>query len=103
MPFNTAFTLYDLSGDLNADNEFRDSEAHPAYYCQSVRRDPISTKIIRMPVADWPTQPVATSREPWSAWLYFTSSSAMEGYIKIGSNEPTSMANHLRSSGGTSK
>ncbi len=88
--YMNAFTLYDLSGSLTSDNEFRDSEARSAYYCQVLRQNPLSTKIIRM--ADWPLQP---QRDPASAWLYFTSDSKMEGYIKFGSREPTSLAEHL--------
>ncbi|KAF8324576.1 uncharacterized protein EI90DRAFT_3075114 [Cantharellus anzutake] len=75
-----AFTLYDLSGSLTSDNEFRDSEARSAYYCQVLRQNPLSTKIIRM--ADWPLQSL---KDPASAWLYFTSTDKMEGYIKFGS------------------
>jgi len=34
-------------------------------------------------------------KEPASAWLYFTSEDKMEGYIKFGSREPTSLAEHV--------
>ena len=88
--YMNAFTLYDLSGSLTSDNEFRDSEARSAYYCQVLRQSPLSTKIIRM--ADWPLHP---QKEPASAWLYFTSEDKMEGYIKFGSREPTSLAEHV--------
>jgi hypothetical protein len=89
----TAFTLYDLSGSLTADNEFRDAEAHCAYYCQIVNHNPLSTKITRL--TDWPRQPLAPFIEPWTSWLFFTSNDAMEGYIKFGSREPSPMGGYL--------
>ena len=89
----TAFTLYDLSGNLASDNEFRDAEARSAYYCQIVNHNPLSTKITRL--TDWPRQPLAPIPEPWTSWLFFTSNEAMEGYIKFGSGEPLPMGGHL--------
>jgi len=90
----TAFTLYDLSGSLGADNEFRDADANCAYYCQIVKQNPLSTKIIRL--ADW-RRPPDVKKEPWTAWLYFTSNETAEGYVKIGTNaEPSPMRDFLR-------
>lgn len=90
----TALTLYDLSGSLGADNEFRDANASCAYYCQIVKQNPLSTKIIRL--SDW-RRPADLKREPWTAWLYFTSNESAEGYVKIGTNaEPSSMRDFLR-------
>lgn len=91
----TAFTLYDLSGSLTTDNEFRDIDASCAYYCQIVKSNPISTKITRLP--DWARTSPEPRREPWTAWLYFTSNEIIEGFVKIGTNaEPAPMENYVR-------
>lgn len=90
----TVLTLYDLSGSLGSDNEFRDADARSAYYCQIVKENPLSTKIVRLP--DWSRRPVNVQREPWTAWLYFTSNETAEGYVKFGTNaEPTPMQEYL--------
>jgi hypothetical protein len=86
-----AFTLYDLAGNLNADNEFRSAEAKTAYFIQNVRQDPCVTKITRM--TDWIA---ASFSEPWTSWLYFSASDALEGWIKFGSRNPVPMSNYLR-------
>lgn len=99
----TVLTLYDLSGSLVTDNEFRDDEGNLAYYYQIHKRNPLSTKITRLP--DWggPCLPVnglpaqaRSDREPWTAWLYFTSNERVEGYLKFGKDDPTPMHDHLR-------
>ncbi|KDQ15465.1 hypothetical protein BOTBODRAFT_173944 [Botryobasidium botryosum FD-172 SS1] len=91
MPNTIAFTLYDLSGNLSADNEFRDSQVRTAYFIQAVRQEPVATKITRM--TDWIAAP---DHEPWCTWLYFSSGTAMQGWIKFGSQSPTPMGDHLR-------
>lgn len=96
----TILTLYDASGSLVADNEFRDEDGNSAYYYQIHKRNPLSTKITRLP--DWvatgaiPGQAGNSNPEPWTAWLYFTSNERVEGYLKIGKDEPTPMYDHLR-------
>lgn len=97
---NTVLTLYDHSGSLTDDNEFRDVDTRLAYYCQAVRRSPLSCKITRMP--DWPYK-AHPDREPWTSWIYFTSSETMEGYVKFGGGEPSPMTNHLQRSNETSR
>ncbi|KAF8318109.1 hypothetical protein DL93DRAFT_425375 [Clavulina sp. PMI_390] len=89
----TPIVLFDLSGSLSTDNEFRGLDGTCACYYQIVKENPLSTKITLMP--DW----VATKRhisEPWVAWLYFTSNTTTSGYIQIGTGEPTPMTQYLR-------